>query len=301
MWIHGEGVSEAELLLPSTSVTDDYATRISQALKVLERVEGRSQMDILNDINLAGVDVIRIRAPEANTKLASTHFRSSAGIVSLGLEMMEAAASATLVPKKVLPSRRASEVDEYLKWLELGQSERGSYVITILSRVEPMLAEDKIKNYNLFEPPFPRRVTRTLSKALDATKGAATISKSSGGFQSFIDSVREGVSANLCEAIGGMLIQSEHLDHIDLGISWAPKLPEKEQSTLFTFERFEAETLFEGAAALRRESPNEGILLTGVVIKLHREPGAVDGEASDLPPVVVPISELDLTLQGLAS
>ncbi|MBI4548315.1 MAG: hypothetical protein HY707_10065 [Ignavibacteriae bacterium] len=280
LWTHTEGSTESELLLPAKRSTDDYATRISQALSVLQRIEDRSQLDILRDITLAGVDVIKIRAPEVDPKRMSTHLRSGLEILGNAMEMMAAAASAALSPRRVLPTRRPAQVDEYLKWLELGQSEKGSYVLTILSRVETMLSENILPLFELLETPFPRKVTRTLSKALEATKSASTASVSQAGYQSFIDSVPNGISANLCEAIAGMLKKGPEIESIDLRITWAPKVPEIELPSSFSFIRSEADVLSEAARVLRAESPTEGILITGVVINLHREEGATDGIAT---------------------
>jgi len=307
LWTHSEGSLELELLVPSSQSMDDYATRMSQALKVLQTMEDRSQLEIMRDITLAGVDVIRVRAPEVDPKRISTHLRSGLEILGNAMEMMAAAASATLSPRRVLPTRRPAPVDEYLRWLELGQAEKGSYVLTIFSRVEIMPSENIPPLLELLETPFPRKVTRTLSKALEATKNASSAAISEAGYQPFIESVPNGISANLCVAVGGMLKRAPEIESIDLLITWAPKAPETDLPSSFNFVSSEADVLFEAGRILRAESPTQGILITGVVINLHRERGATDGVATvacvidgNVRKLVVPLqaSDYDLAIEA---
>jgi hypothetical protein len=61
LWRLDTGVPRAvELLLPVTPEFIDYAERISDALRAIELVEGRSQTEILVDITTSGADVLRI-------------------------------------------------------------------------------------------------------------------------------------------------------------------------------------------------------------------------------------------------
>ena len=280
LWIQRRESMDYELLVPNSQTMDDYPTRMSQALSVLEELEDRSQLDVLRDVTLAAIDVIRVRAPEVDSIRSSTPLRSGRHILDNVLEMLAAVASATVSPRRVMPTRRPGQVEDYLKWLELGQSEKGSYVLTILSRVDTMLSASFPPLLELLDTPFPRMVTRTLSRALDATKVAAEASAHETGYQSFVENVPNGVSANLCEAIAGMLKKAPETQSINLGITWALRNPERGLASSFSFARDETELLLEAGRALRAESPTEAILVTGVVINLHREEGATEGTAT---------------------
>lgn len=268
---------DSEILLPDSSKMDDYPTRISQALYTLEQVEDRSQLDILRDISNVRTDVIRLRAPEVESTRHSTKFRYGVTLLDHAMEMIAAAANSTIAPRRVQPNRKPPAVEDYMRWLELGPSEKGSYVITILSRVEPMLTQNVQPILEVIETPFPRRVTRTLSTALKGVKDAAAEFTLQKNFQPFLDNVENGVSANLCESIAAILRESTDLKHLDLNIHWALKSPEKEAEIDFEFSRQECDILSDAAKILRESAPTEGIPVTGVVINLHREEGATDG------------------------
>jgi hypothetical protein len=58
-WGKKDDEGEVEVLLPSDSTLRDYANRISDLLKTLERVEGRSQLEIIEDL-LVSLDLERV-------------------------------------------------------------------------------------------------------------------------------------------------------------------------------------------------------------------------------------------------
>src|SRR5579872_565006 len=56
-----------ELLVPDTAAIGDYANRLGDLLADLERVENRSQLNILSDILNIIYDVIRVRSSNEDT------------------------------------------------------------------------------------------------------------------------------------------------------------------------------------------------------------------------------------------
>ncbi len=67
---------------------------------------------------------------------------------------------------------------------------------------------------------------------------------------------------------------------VELTIGWAYRVPERELPGAFKFNAADSEILTNAARFLREESPNEGLLVTGVVVSLHREEGAKDGSVT---------------------
>jgi hypothetical protein len=100
-WTFDSSARHAEILLPTDASVRDYVLRISQALHILEDVENRSQLEVLRDINSVGLDVVRLRAPESDSKLNSIALRQGARLVDHAMEMMGAAASSAVEPRKV--------------------------------------------------------------------------------------------------------------------------------------------------------------------------------------------------------
>lgn len=81
-----------------------------------------------------------------------------------------AAVCTAVEPRRAYHKRKFTEATRFVDRLRLGQTERGSFVLTVLSSVTPALTEDPSRQ----EPdPFERKVTRTLALALSGLEAAA--------------------------------------------------------------------------------------------------------------------------------
>ncbi len=75
------------------------------------------------------------------------------------------------------------EASDYMQRVRLGQTEHGSFVVTLLAPVPPLLQIPLDPAWTpLDDEPFDRRVTRRLMDALDACRAALEIL----GFLSFV-------------------------------------------------------------------------------------------------------------------
>lgn len=144
VWTLGD---EYEVVLPSDVRFKDYALRISEALRTLEIAEERSQLEIVTDLQVVSADVIRVRA--AGTTDGNITLDDGLDFVSSIREMILAAACAVISRRRRFPTRKPNEAMNYLQRVELGQTERGSYVATIISHVTPKLTPGE--EGNLFD------------------------------------------------------------------------------------------------------------------------------------------------------
>lgn len=279
LWYIDIGRDSFEALLPSTQVVRDYVLRVSELLRTLERVEQRSQLDIVRDITLVTSDVVRVRLP-TNHRGDGIPLPDGVRLVEHAMSMMAAAAASAVTPKKVLPSRRPAQAQDYLDHVRMGQTERGSFILTIVSDVRPLLTPGAPGLLEYMDEPFPRRVTRTLVHALAAAYDASILARRSGEFTAFERGVELGVSANMCEAISGMVEAAQDQKGVSLEVDWAPSSPVDEQGPApLEFTHEDREILTEAARKLRENSPYEGLPITGVVTSLRREEASENGSA----------------------
>jgi predicted aconitase with swiveling domain len=162
--------------------------------------------------------------------------------------------------------------------VKLGQTEHGSFVVTLLSPVPPLLdpaqgPTDGSAWKNLNDEPLERTVTRRLMEALEASRNAAEMALS-GDAGAFEKAVAAGVSANLCEAVAGLIEQS---DGLDVSVTWARTRPAPDAPRKVAFSSKDAETLKEAARTFRRRQPRADVTLFGVVHKLKGTQGEVAG------------------------
>jgi hypothetical protein len=263
---------EFEVLIPSSDRLRDYALRVSSALSVLESVEQRSQIAIAKDLNQTAADVVRFRLAADETEGGELPVDYGLRLLQGARDAMLAAACAAVEPRPVYHTRKPASATAYLSRLQLGQTEVGSYVVALLSKVPPALrASDAGQLFEVPEEPFSRQVTLTLSGALHAAKDVATSVQISGELEPLRAAVDAGVSANLCTALASVGDELD-IDGLDVSLSWAPSRPVRDapQPTV-RFSPDDLTILDEAARWLKDLGNVEDYSLYGTVVALESE------------------------------
>ncbi|NCA71888.1 MAG: hypothetical protein EOM91_17785 [Sphingobacteriia bacterium] len=264
----------AEILVPLRDDLGDYVSRMSEAVAILADREQRSVLEVYQDILTSGLDVVRLRAPEAD---ASGAIGIEDGVVlhQEAENLMLAAACSAVDPRRNYHLRKVTQATDYLKSVRLGPSERGSYVLTLFSPVQPRLEHHQA--FDLGEEPFARTVMLRLAEALGAAKRAADRARADNAFAPFDDAVSLGVSANLCDAVARL---AETARGIEIGLTWARSRPAGRPRETFRFNPDVAEVLLEAARIFRQLEPVTDTRVTGFVIALDRPIEQFDGNAT---------------------
>jgi hypothetical protein len=279
----GRGISgdEYEVLLPLDRRLRDYVARIGDALRTLEAAEERSQLEILSDLTTASADTIRVPASPEHTADGSVPFDVGLRLVEGARDMMLAAACSAVERKAYYPTRKPQQAQDYVsRSLRLGQTERGSYVITVLSRLSPVLQPPLPETEGAgIDDPFERQVTQTLAWGLAALHVAAAEAAATGAMRPFHEAVPRGVSGNLCDAVARM---GEEIGTgvLDIRLSWAPVRPAPAhlpRQVVFTPDA--VRVIGEAARVFRETTTVPEVQVDGHVVRLDRdepgEPGSV--------------------------
>jgi hypothetical protein len=212
---------EADITLPLRRDLGDFALRMGDVLRTLAVVEQRPETEVLHDLMTTSSDLIRVRAPSRDAASGSLPIEEAVAFVERSRDMMLAAACAAISKRSYFANRKPVRATDYLSKVRMGQTERGSYVLTILSPVAPTLVSEGELPLDLETPePYERQVIRTLAEGLAALEHAARQAASSGGMGAFEQAVRLGVSANLCEAVAGLSAVSPG-EGLDISIAWS--------------------------------------------------------------------------------
>ena len=137
----------AEILVPLNDDVADYAARMADAVAALARIEDRDEQAIFSDLSEAGSDVIRLRASEADDE-GTISLADGVALHREAENLMLAAACAAVEPRRSYHARKIAEVRDYLDELRLGQTERGSYVMTIRSPISPALRSSRLELFD---------------------------------------------------------------------------------------------------------------------------------------------------------
>jgi len=284
------------LAIPQDPALADYSTRLSEAVAQLALAENRSQLDVYRDILVASSDVVRIGLAAVQTSDGSLGLDQGVRLFTAAKEMIFSAARAAIAKKAAYRSRLPQAADEFLKRVKLGQTERGSYVVTLISPVTPELQTPLISE--MVETTFDRRVTETLAKSLVSAWSAAEQAMTEGSSRPFSEAVQHGVSSNLCDAlasIGELLPVSS----TDIRFSWARNRPKPtELPKQLIIPSHAASTLRAAAVFLKEVLSDDNFELSGNVIRLESERVLFGGEVillGELEPSVFAKFKLALT------
>ncbi|WP_257457673.1 hypothetical protein [Archangium lipolyticum] len=274
IWLARRGGEELELLLPLDPTPGDYMSRLAEVVSTLEAAEARPRSEILDDIAATTADTVRFRFLGPTFEQHSVNVEHGVHIYENVRELLLAAACAAVGPRPVFSTRKPTRALEYLTTVQLAPPARGSYVVTVRSPVPPTLAHQGAPLPEADEP-FERRVISTLATSLAGAHRAAIRAASGATFQPFHDEVASGVSANLCEALAGLVARSGART-CEITVAEAPSRPGLEERHV-SFSADVAPVLREAARVFRASALREDFELEGLVIRLERGEGATTG------------------------
>jgi len=267
-----------ELILPGTDSRRDYPEVVSSILEILSGEEGRDELQLFRDLAGADRDVIRVRAPEADDD-GSVSIDVGVELVLQARDMLLAAACAAKDPRAAYHAGKVKDAGSYMDRVRLGQTEQGSFIVTLLAPVPPAL--DLIDQGAFWpveaEEPFDRKVTRTLAKALEASRRAAESVVRGSGMAAFQQAVGLGVNANLCDALATLI---EKGNGLEVSVTWARTRPTPEKRRIVRFSESEGQIFREAASRFRTLEPRPDETLNAFVVALDRQQDAPDGKVS---------------------
>jgi hypothetical protein len=281
LWLLQADGAEFDVTLPARRELGDYVLRIAEVLRAVADAEGRSQADVMRDVQTTTADLIRVRAPSRNAESGTLPLDQAVVFVERSRDLMLAAACAAIDKRPVFAKRKAQQAMDYLGHVRMGQTERGSYVLTILSPVAPELRPVQ-QSLLPMEPeePYERVVTRTLMVGLKALNEAAAQAAAQGNMTPFQEAVSRGVSANLCDAVVGLSAVSAG-EGLDVQVSWSRTRPIDEATPVRVMLDSDSIPLIEEAARQFRETTStDDFEVEGTVTRLDRGPAATEGDVT---------------------
>ena len=162
IWSYGDD----QILLPLSKGIGGYAEAISNILTTIAEKEERSQLQIYKDVQISGFDVIRVRNDSEETKTGTLNLMGSVDFVAAARDMLLAAACSASSHKLRYASRKPQEALDYMETVKLGQTEYGSFVITLLSPVSPVFKQQNCLIEMEEDLPYEKKVVPTLNSGL---------------------------------------------------------------------------------------------------------------------------------------
>ena len=268
------GDSRPEIIVPRTERLGDYASVVATLIDTFAAVAGQDELAVHRSLLTADRDVVRVRAGQSDDGSVTLN----AGVELIGgvRDMLLSVACSLWEARPVYRAGANRGAVDLLTSLRLGQTDQGSFVVTVLTSAVPAPLPGLLPDPDDRNAPIERRMTRRLVEAVAAARLAAERT-AAGEASAFGEAVSDGVSANLCEALVRLI---EPFPTLDVGVSWARTRPVGNPATVVQFGRADAALLREAGRSLRDRAPRSQVRLCGFVRRLKRGEAGDDGTIS---------------------
>ena len=267
-----------EIILPRHQRLGDYASVVSRLIEIFARVAEMDELTLYRDLVTADRDVIRVRAAESED--GSVAARDGIRLLAGTRKMLQTAAYSLRNPQPFYHASKHKYINSCLNRFRMGQTEQGSFTITLLSPVVPPSDQLRavIEPYDNPIEPIERRMTKRLAAALAAAR-QATEKTFGGDDDAFSRTVESGVSANLCEALVEVI---EPFQMLDISLAWARTRPINWPRKVIRFAAEDAAVLRNAAQSFRERETRPDVNFFGVVRTLNRDEGKMTGTVTVL-------------------
>lgn len=262
-----------EIIVPRTQELGDYALVVSQLIGIFARVAETDEHSLYSDLMTTNRDVIRVRATESVDD-GTVGVSAGLGLVHGSRKMLLAAACSLWKAQEVYrrPNKAAAE---FLRRVRLGQTEQGSFIVTLLiPAISAPVKQTGGSKSSSGNDPFERRVTRRLVSSLKAVR-RATERSINGDDYAFMETVERGVSANLCDALAKL---TDPFPTVEITLTWARVSPVGKSSDTFRFINEEVPILQTAAQLFRESKLRRNVRMRGVVKSLRRDQRGAGGK-----------------------
>jgi len=246
-----------EIIVPRTEHLGDYANVVSALIQAFAEVTGQDELTTYRSLVTADRDVVRVRA--GGNDDGTVTLNDGVDLIGGTRDLLLAAACSLGAPQPVYRAGANREAANLLNRMHLGQTDQGSFVVTLLTPVvEPPISQ-LIPDPDDWNAPIERRTTKRLVEALTAASRAAEKAATGDGNAFTSDTLASGVSANLCEALAKIIAPFPTLD---VAVTWARTRPMATPNTIVRFERTDAVRLRKAAHSLRERERLHGFVKT---------------------------------------
>lgn len=213
-----------QVIIPIERRLNDYKEAMYKAVETVAKVEDRSMEQVMLYLLNPNTDTLKIRLEKKDIEAGSILFDDAIHIYKSTKKLLAAAALDILHPQKYHRGRMDDNVLKFLSSCRIGQTEIGSYVISVVCPFVKFDENDNCRQLSVFsdgeqcEKSFTRQVTNRIMENISFIKkqidnGEADRLLMPGGDTT--------ISADFYEALGGINLDSNGAD-VEFIAEWSP-------------------------------------------------------------------------------
>jgi len=216
-----------EVLLPLNRDFGDYAKSLLNIVQSIAKIEQKEVEQTLSDLLLPPSDIIRFRVSNKDTEEGTISFQDGIDLFESSKKALYTAACDIIQPELYHKRLDIKEANQFINQCRLGQTERGSFIASIICPFMNESKEEQSTQLSLFahseeyNKSLTRKVTIQLMQALNLVKKSIENDE--------IQKIENGetgitISANFLESIVEMNQFNEN-GEIDISSTWSSMAP----------------------------------------------------------------------------
>lgn len=212
-----------QVTIPIDKTLSDYKEAMFEAIEQISLFEGQSTEQLMLYLLNPNTDILKIRLQKKNIETGSILFDDAINLFENAKKLIAATAQDVLHPKQIHQGRQEEAVSQFISNCKFGQTEIGSYVISVVCPFAELDDSAKYKQLSFFsdEEQCANSLTRKVTNRIMSNISTIKDNIDNGDMNKLISEEGDIISANFYEALTGMNI-AEQDTSIEFIAKWSP-------------------------------------------------------------------------------
>lgn len=213
-----------QVIIPMERKLNDYREAMYKAVETVAKVEAKSVEQIMLYLLNPNTDILKIRLEKKDVEAGNILLNDAICVYENAKRLLAATALDILHPKKYHQGRMDDCVQKFLSNCRFGQTEVGSYVISVVCPFAELDENEEYKQLSIFSDEeqcansLTRKVTSRVMENISLIKNHID----NGELDKLILQNEDRIiSANFYEALGGLNLDSDGAD-VEFIAEWSP-------------------------------------------------------------------------------
>lgn len=268
------GTEFFQVIIPTDKKLSDYKQAMYKAVETVAIVEQKSVEQVMLYLLNPNTDILKIRLEKKEIEAGNILFDDAIRLYENAKKLLAATALDILHPKKYHQGRIDDAVTKFLSNCRFGQTEIGSYVVSVVCPFAELDEGTGYKQLSIFSDEeqcadsLTRQVTSRVMNNIVEIKNQID-----GGNMENLVSREEGtiISANFYEALNGLNLDSEGAD-VEFIAEWSPVVKNttcSESRIMLSHDYYQP---IESVISKLKEEKNKATRIIGRIKKLESSP-----------------------------
>ena len=211
-----------QVMVPLDKAFVDYKNAMYDVVQNVANIEGKSVEQVMLYLLNPNTDILKIRLDKKEVESGNILFDDAIKLFDNAKKLLAATALDIINPKKIHYGRIDDSVQKFLNQCRFGQTEIGSYVVSVVCPFAELSEKEGYKQLSIFtdEERCAYSLTRKVTNKLMDNVAFVKKNIDEGCMDKLLEDDID-ISSNFLEALNGLNLQSERT-LVEFSTDWAP-------------------------------------------------------------------------------